>query len=301
MISKVLDTMLGLGETKVDSDVLITAMTFFGIAQGGLLMFAPKRSLKMYGSEDESLYSRVHAEYIGTAVLTCGLACLCLFGLNLDTMTTFGAASLVWTAEHIRALINQYPSRMGMKPQGQVFWLLYSIIVVHACFFSASYAQQLILAGHGLFAVHNVLIIIKPKVVGQIYGYKKHLNDDQKGWLRGFAYENLAMTVFGLGLVNGVEAHKAVGLTSMVVVAHCAHDLLIGRDLGMLGSFLMYFWMIFHATAAVTFVSTEVVANVMKGVIAIVTVAKFTRVAVPLMEAYPQIGEEDLLTKAPGL
>ena len=188
--------MLGLGETKVDSDVLITAMTFFGIVQGGLLMFAPKLSLKMYGSEDESLYSLVHAEYIGAAVLTCGLACLCLFGLNLDTMTTFGWVSLVWTAEHIRALINQYPSRIGMKPQGQVFWLLCSILVGYACFFSASYAQELILACHNLFVVHNVLAIIKPKLASRIYGYKKLLNDDQKGWLRGFAYENLAMSWF---------------------------------------------------------------------------------------------------------
>jgi hypothetical protein len=301
MISKVLDTMLGLGETKIDPDVLITVMTFFGIVQGGLLMFALGVSLKMYGSEDESLYSRVHAEYIGAAVLTCGLACFCLFRLNLDMMTTFTWASLIWTAEHIRALINQYPSKIGMKPQGQVFWLLYSILVVHACFFSASYARQLILAGHSLFAVHNVLIIIKPKLAGRIYGYKKLLNDDQKDWLRGFAYENLAMSTLVLSLVNGAEAHKAVGLTSMVVVVHCAHDLLIGCELGMLGSFLMYFWMICHATTAVTFVSAEVVANVMRGVIAIVTVAKFTRVVIPLMEAYPQIGEEDLLTKAPGL
>ena len=67
------------------------------------------------------------------------------------------------------------------------------------------------------------------------------------------------------------------------------------------GGVSMYFWMIFHATTAVTFLSTEVVANVLRGVVAIVTVAKFTRVVVPLMEAYPQIGEEDLLTKAPGL
>jgi hypothetical protein len=293
--SNVLTTVLGLGETKLDADVITTAMTVAGIVQGSLLMFVPNLSLKMYGTKDETLYSRFHAEGTGAAVLTFGVACLCLFMMNLTVTKTMGFASLVWVTEHILCLLKHYPSKMGVSPGGHIFWLLYSLISIHACFVSAAYTQQLLFAGHLLFALTNVLGLIKPKMLGKIYGFQEmKLNDDEKEWLKGFCYENLAMCVFGMFLLAGVEAHKSLGFGSVVVVAHSAHSL-VGRyssnHLGVLGSSLMFFWMIFHASCAATFISTEV-GYLMASIIVAVTALKIT--GVPSNFEFPQLASEEL-------
>lgn len=292
--SNVLATLLGLGETKIDPEILTTAMAAAGIIQGSLFMFAPRFSLKMYGTEDESLYMRFHAEGIGAAILTVGIACLCLFKMKLDITTAFGLSSLVWTTEHLLSLTKKYPSKMGVSSIGHLFWLLVSLLDMYACFTSAPYTQQLLLAGHCLFALHNVLDIIEPKIVSKIYGYKAiKLTDDHKDWARAFGYENLSMCVFGLSLLAGVEAHKSLGFASLVVVAHCVHAL-VGKNssnLGVVGSFLMYFWMVFHASCAATFISTEV-GYAMASIIVAVTALKIT--SMPSNFEFPQLASEEL-------
>ncbi len=292
--SNVLATLLGLGETKIDPEIITTAMAAAGIIQGGLFMFAPRLSLKMYGTVDESLYTLFHAEGIGAAILTIGIACLCLFNMKLDTTTTFGLSSLVWLTEHVLSLTKKYPSKMGVSPNGHVFWLFVSLLDIYACFTLAPYTQQLLLVGHCLFALHNVLAIIEPKIVRKIYGYKDmKLTDDQEDWSRAFGYENLAMCVFGLSLLAGVEAHKSLGFASVVVVAHCAHSL-VGRNsstLGVIGSFLMFFWLVFHASCAATFISTEV-GYAMASIIVAVTAIKIT--SVPSNFEFPQLASEEL-------
>ena len=288
--SNVLTTLLGLGDTKLDPDILTSVMSVAGIVQGALLMLAPALSLKMYGTKDKSLYLRVHAEFVGAAVLTCGVTCLCLFVLHLDAMKTLGFASLVWAAEHVRVLVNEYPTKLEYSQNGHIFWLLFSITSIHACFVSASYTKQLLVAGHGLFALNTILVIINPSTSSKIYGFKEmKFNDDQKNWLRAFGYENLAMCVFGLSLVNGGEAHKALGLSSMVVVFHCAHSLVGNWNLGILGTFLMYSWMIIHASCAANFVSTEV-AYLMASVLIAVTATKIPSVSSNF--EFPQVESE---------
>jgi len=292
--SNVLATLLGLSDTKVDPEILTNAMTAAGIVQGALLMFTPSLGLKMYGTKDDSPYMRFHAEGVGAAILTVGITCLCLFKMKLDTTMTFGLSSLVWTTEHILSLTKKYPSKMGVSPLGHGFWLLYSLIGMYACFTSAAYTQQLLLGGHSLFALHNVLVIMKPEIVSKIYGYKEvNFNDDQKDWLKGFGYENLSMCVFGLSLLAGVEEHRSLGFASVVVVAHCAHSL-VGRtshSLGLLGSSLMFFWMVFHASCAATFISTEV-GYAMASIIVAVTALKIT--SVPSNFEFPQLASEEL-------
>ncbi len=292
--SNVLSTLLGLGETKIDPEILTTAMAAAGIIQGSLLMFAPRLSLKMYGTKDESLYMRFHAEGVGAAILTVNIACLCLFKMKLDTTTTFGLSSLVWSTEHVLSLAKKYPSKLGVSANGYIFWLLVSLLDMYACFTPAPYTKQLLLAGHSLFTLHNVLVIIEPKIVGKIYGYKDmKLTDEQKGWSRAFGFQNLSMCVFGLSLLAGVEAHKSLGFASLVVVAHCAH-ILVGRTsstLGVIGSFLMFFWMVFNASCAATFISTEV-GYAMASIIVAVTALKIT--SVPSNFEFPQLASEEL-------
>ena len=293
--SNMLTTLLGLGDTKLNPDILTNVMSVAGIVQGMLLMLAPTLSLKMYGTDDTSLYLRVHAEFVGAAVLTCGVCCLCLFVLHLDAMKTLGFASLVWAAEHVKVLVNEYPTKLGYSRNGHIVWLLFSIAIIYACFVSASYTKQLFVAGDGLFALNTILVIINPSTNSKIYGFKEmKFSDDQKDWLRAFGYENLAMCVFSLSLVNGVEAHAALGLMSMVVVAHCAHSLVGNWHLGMLGTFLMYSWMIFHASCSANFVSNEV-AYLMASVIIAVTAMKIP--SVPSNFEFPQVESEKLATK----
>ena len=128
--SNMLTTLLGLGDTKLNPDILTNVMSVAGIVQGMLLMLAPTLSLKMYGTDDTSLYLRVHAEFVGAAVLTCGVCCLCLFVLHLDAMKTLGFASLVWAAEHVKVLVNEYPTKLGYSRNGHIVWLLFSIAII---------------------------------------------------------------------------------------------------------------------------------------------------------------------------
>jgi hypothetical protein len=292
--SNVIAALLGLGEKKLDADTLTSCMTVAGIVQGSLLMFAPNLSLKMYGAKDASIYSVFHAEGTGAAVLTFGVICLCLFKMNLTLTKTMGFASLVWVTEHVRALNKQYPSKMGMSPGGHIFWLLYSLLSIHACFASAAYQKQLLVAGYSLFALSNVMGLIKPEIVGKIYGFREvKLNDDQNDWFRSFCYENLAICVFGLCLLTGVEATKSLGFGSVVVVAHSANCLVgkTSKNLGLLGSSLMFFWMIFHTTCAATFISTEV-GYLMASILVAVTALKLT--SVPSNFEFPQLSSDEL-------
>ena len=294
--SNLLATVLGLGETKIDPKILTHAMTVAGIVQGALLMFTPRLSLKMYGYNDDTVSMRFHAEGTGAAVLTVGITCLCLFILKLDTTQTIGFSSLVWSTEHVLMLSKKYPQKMGVSPMGQIFWLLISLLYVYACFTSAPYTQQLVWGGNSLFALHNVLVIIKPEIVSKIYGYKKtKWNDYQKDWWRSFGYENLCMCVFGLSLLAGVEAHKSLGVMSLVVVAHMAHTLSTSCSLGAVGSFLMYFWIVFHASSAANFISTEV-AYAMVSIIVAVTALQITSAKFPQLVnfEFPQLASEEL-------
>lgn len=103
---------------------------------------------------------------------------------------------------------------------------------------------MLMLAAYSLSALNGIVAAVKPRVAANIYGYKKvQLNCDQLNTLRGFGYENLAMSVFLLCLLNRVESHKSLGFASLVVVAHCAHHSLLGTtssSLGVLGSLLKF-------------------------------------------------------------
>ena len=175
---------------------------------------------------------------------------------------------------------------------GHICWLIVSLLDTYACFTSAPYTQQLLWGVHSLFALHNVLVIVKPKVISKMYGYKEmKLNGDQKDWLRSFGYENLAMCVFGLSLLAGVEAHKSLGFMSVVVVAHMAHTLSTSCSLGAVGSFLMFFWIIFHASSAANFISTEV-GYAMASIIVAVTARKIS--SVPSNFEFPQLASEEL-------
>jgi hypothetical protein len=130
------------------------------------------------------------------------------------------------------------------------------------CLYSHTHTHMLMLAAYSLSALNGIVAAVKPRVAANIYGYKKvQLNYDQLNTLRGFGYENLAMSVFLLCLLNRVESHKSLGFASLVVVAHCAHHSLLGTtssSLGVLGSLLKFIWMVFHASCAATFISTEV-------------------------------------------
>ena len=113
--------------------------------------------------------------------------------------------------------------------------------------------------------------------------------------LRGCGYECLAMSVFILSLLNDIQARTALGLTSMVITAHCAHAL-VGKvwksTYGNFGSLLFYLWMIFHASSAANLLASKEVGYFMGGVIGMVTALKL-----PSLFEYPQIAEEELLTK----
>jgi len=290
-------TLLGLGDTKFDADILTTVMAVAGIVQGSLLMFTPDLSRKMWGVKDKSVYTLAHLEYVGAAILSMGLTAFCLFVVKLeDTHKIVGWTLIVWAVENTLALLKRYPSKAGGDPTGQVLWLFLMLKSIHACFVSAAYTQQLLLVSYSLCALNNVVAAVKPRISANIYGYKNvQLNDDQLNTLRGFGYENLAMSVFLLSLLKGVESHKALALNSIVITIHCAHAL-VGRafnsSYGAFGSLLFFFWFVFHASCAANLLASKEVGYFMGGVIAVVSTLKL-----PVLFEYPQIAEEGLLTK----
>ena len=292
--------LFGLGETKLDPDTFLSAITVAGIVQGSLLMFAPNLSRRMWGIKDKSIYTIAHLEYIGAGLLSMGVTCLCLFivGGFDDTHKIVGWTLGVWALENASALIKHYPSRAGGDPTGQVLWLFLIFEAIRACFVSSAYTQQLLLAAYSLNALNNFVAVVKPRTSANIYGYEKiKLNNDQLSMLRGFGYENLAMCTFLLSLLNGVEAPKALGFASMVIVVHCADGLVgkINSSIGNSGSIMFFFWMFFHASCAANFVSRDV-SYLMVGVTCIVTAMKVPSVLRFLLEC-PPIAEEELFTK----
>jgi len=254
--SNVMATLLGLGDTKLDVDVLTTVMAAAGIVQGSLLMFTPNLSRKMWGIEDKSVYTLAHLEYVGAAILSMGLSAFCLFVVKLeDTYKTVGWALIVCVVANALALLKRYPSKAGGNPTGQVLWLFLMLESVRACFVStAAYKHGLLLAAYSLATLNGFVAAVKPRISANIYGCKKiQLNTDQLNTLRGFGYENLALSVFHLSLLNGVESHKALALNSIVITAHCTHALVgktFNSSYGTFGSLLFYFWLIFHASCA---------------------------------------------------
>lgn len=292
--------LLGLGERKFDPDALATAMSVVGILQGGLLMFAPNLSRITWGIKDKSVYTIAHLEYIGAGILSMGVTCFCTFVMGLeDTNKIVGWTLIVWAVENYLALLRRYASKAGGDPTGQVLWLFLIFQAMHACFVSAAYTHGLLLVAYSLNAFTNVAAIVKPRIWANFNGYGKvTLNNDQLNMLRSLGYENLAMCVFILSLLNGIESRKALGFTSMVITVHCAHAL-VGKHFnvtyGKFGSLLCFIWMIVHASCAANLVSAEV-AYLLAGVIAVVSTLKATSI-VPSLFDYPQIAEEELLTK----
>jgi len=291
-------TLLGLGETKLDVDMFATAMAVAAIVQGSLLMFTPNLSRKMWGIKDDSIYTLAHLEYVGASILSMGVTCLCLFVLKLEeTHKTVGWTLIVWAVENSLALLKRYPFKAGGDPTVQVLWLFLMLESIRACFVSAAYTHTLLLAAYSLVALNGIVAAVKPRISANIYGYKKiQLNIDQLNTQRGFGYESLAMSVFLLSLLAGVAAHKALGLTSMVITAHCAHAL-VGKTFnstyGNFGSLLFYLWMISHASCAANLLASKEISYVMGGVIGVITTLKLPF----LFVEYPQIAEEEFLTK----
>mmetsp|Transcript_12275 Transcript_12275/g.17623 ORF Transcript_12275/g.17623 Transcript_12275/m.17623 type:complete len:319 (+) Transcript_12275:200-1156(+) len=296
--SNVLATLLGLGQTKIDPEILTTAMAAAGIIQGGLFMFTPNLSRKMWGIQDDSIYTLAHLEYVGASILSMGVTCFCLFVLKLEeTHKTVGWTLVVWAVENSLALLKQYPAKAGGDPTLQILWLFLMLETIRACFMSAAYTYpHAVMAIYSLAALNGILAAVKPRLSANMYGYREvELNDDQLSTLRCFGYESLAMSVFILGLLNDIQAHTALGLTSMVITAHCAHALVgkvFNATYGNFGSLLFYLWMIFHASYAANLLATKEVGYFMGGVIAIVTTLKL-----PFLFEYPQIAEEELLSK----
>ncbi len=222
--SNVLATLLGLGETKIDPEILTTAMTAAGIIQGSLLMFTPNLSRKMWGIKDDSIYTLAHLEYVGASILSMGVTCFCLFVLKLEeTHKTVGWTLIVWAVENSLALLKRYPAKAGGDPTLQVYWLFLMFVTIRACFMSAAYTHA-VMAIYSLCALNGILAAAQPRISANMYGYSKvQLNDDQLSTLRGFGYECLAMSVFIFSLLKDIQARTALGLTSMVITAHYAH------------------------------------------------------------------------------
>eukprot|EP00986_Skeletonema_menzelii_P017252 scaffold18509_cov158-Skeletonema_menzelii.AAC.2 len=293
-------TLLGLGETKLDVEIFASAMAAAAIVQGSLLMFTPNLSRKMWGNKDDSIYTRAHTEFIGASVLSMGVTCFCLFVLKLEEMhKTVGWTLIVWAVENSLALLKQYPTKAGGDPTLQVLWLFLMLESIRACFVSAdyTYTQMLLLAAYSLNALNCVVAAVKPRISANMYGYSKvRLNKDQLNTLRGFGYEGIAMSVFLLSLLNNVDKRTALGLTSMVITAHCAHALVgkaFNSTYGNFGSLLFYLWMIAHASCAANLLASKEVGYFMGGVIGVVTIMKLPF----LFVEYPEIAEEDFFKK----
>ncbi len=292
----VLATLLGLGHTKIDPDILSSAMAAAGIIQGSLLMFTPNLSRKMWGIQDDSIYTLAHLEYVGASILSMGVTCFCLFVLKLEaTHKTVGWTLVVWAVENSLALLKQYPTKAGGDPTLPTLWLFLLLETIRACFVSAAYTHAAV-ASCTLIGLNGILAAVAPRISANMYGYRKvQFNNDQLSTARDCGYECLAMSVFLLSLLNGIQAHTALGLTSMVITAHCVHAL-VGKvwkkTYGSFGSLLFYLWMISHASCAANLLAIKEVGYIMVGVIGIVTILK-----IPLLFEYPQIAEEGLLTK----
>jgi hypothetical protein len=294
-------TLLGLGDTKLDVDRFTTVMAAAGIVQGSLLMFTPNLSRKMWGVKDKSVYTLAHLEYVGAAILSMGLTAFCLFVVKMEeTLKIIGWTLIVWTVENALALLKRYPSKAGGDPTGQVIWLFLMLESVRACFVSTAaytYTHRLLVAAYSLGALNDIVTAVKPRISANIYGYKKvKLNIDQLNTLRGFGYENLALSVFHLSLLNGVESHKALALNSIVITAHCTHALVgktFNSSYGTFGSLLFYFWLIFHASCAANLLLSKEVGYFMGGLIVVVSTLKLPIFFVDV----PQIAEDEILTK----
>ena len=272
-------TLLGLGETKLDVEMFASAMAAAAIVQGSLLMFTPNLSRKMWGNKDDSIYTKAHLEYIGASILSMGVTCFCLFVLKWDELhRIIGWTLIVWAVENTLALLKRYPTKAGGDPTLMVTWLFLMLESIRACFVSSAYTHTLLLAAYSLAAFNGIVAAVKPRVSANMYGYAKvHLNKDQLNTLRGFGYESLAMGVFVLSLLNNVDKCTALGLTSMVITAHCAHALVgkvFNSTYGIFGSLLFYLWMLAHASCAANLLAPKEVGYVMGGVLGVVTILK---------------------------
>ena len=177
-----------------------------------------------------------------------------------------------------------------------VIWLFLMLESIRACFVSSSsdYTHTLLLAVYSLAAFNGILAAVKPRVSANMYGYGKvRLNKDQLNTIRCFGYELLAMSLLELSLLNNVDKYTALGLSSMVVTAHCAHALVgkvFNSTFGTFGSLLLYLLMIARASCAANLLAYKEVGYVMGTVLGVVTILKLPF----LFVEYPEIAEKEL-------
>lgn len=92
--------------------------------------------------------------------------------------------------------------------------------------------------------------VVSPKTINEQYGVDaESLNKQQLGSTRGCSYQILAMAVFVLCLLGGVDPHRALGYASVPGMAHCAHFLFGDEELPEEAKSKVVLWLLFHGAS----------------------------------------------------
>lgn len=186
------------------------------VAQGLLLSLATKQQCDFYGWGDskEALFI---AENIGGSILTTGVVASTILFQEGTVHEALFNLGIVWMIVLVRWYLNDTFKQVGYKKDKAVVITLSTLLTMYAGYFTPDWADMVILGIIVFYILVSSHAIFMPETASKFWCTGIDESNKKMPYLvKHFHYFFLAQQVIKLLLVQGVEAHKAIGYASLV-------------------------------------------------------------------------------------
>lgn len=155
--------------------------------------------------------------------------------------------------EKASTLLNKVHDELGDNANLDLLWSVINIGCVYACFSGVNWGRNFLLGVFGLLGVNCILGIFSNKTNAEVYGHDpENMNDEQLQTIEVCCYDNLALAVFVISLLLGVDSHQAFGYMSLPVIALCIRFLLGGDVDEQCNKLQIGLWLLLHGANFLT-------------------------------------------------
>jgi len=219
------------------------------IIQGAVCALSPKSNSEAYGlKEDDSPLTVKIMREAGLTVLFQGIIAYCLLFKGTSVNTAMGVASLLWSAESVKSLLDNDSETVGPSKVGSLSVLAFAGTCVYAGLTHADWALTAFKAD----AIYTIICAI-PCVFNASLSNKlwelKDTNEFTPGLINGLGCNLINSGALVAAIAWGIDPVKAIGYTSLVSLLTTFNYNFLSPDFDVLGIDIapLMFWVVLHA------------------------------------------------------
>lgn len=217
--------------------------------QGAISTLSPTTNSKAYGLKDDysPLNVKINRE-IGLTVLQTGIIAFCLFFKGTSVNTAIGVGSLLWSAESLKALLDNDSETVGPSKVGSLSILAFAGTAAYAGLTNADWALTAFKAD----AIYTLIAGI-PLLFNAAFGIKlwelKDTNEITPGLVIALGCNIIVTGTLKAAIAWGIDPIKAFGYTTLAGFVTSFKCNFFSPDFDVLGLDLapLMFWMVVNA------------------------------------------------------